>query len=249
MPDVAKHWNAALYPEIEAAGGLPQALQPFLSALPSGLLATGFDPPSRSYATVNRKPRSCQLLIAATHRAFSVDFWHQGVALGHGSVSSLAEAARAIHAFLAELASAQTLRSSFPWVDIRPAAAVHEKGPRAFVEHAWQENVRWLEREPASSCMSRLLPLVRACMLRPRLRRLMPFTSHDRLCFSRTTGYPFTLECPPAFPMGQGTFRIEREGGGSFDGNAAEVAAALEECLADDCGAAAHGTAENGPSS
>lgn len=38
--------------------------------------------------------------------------------------------------------------------------------------------------------------LGRAAFARPELRELFPFTSHMRLCFSRCSAYPFTIDCP-----------------------------------------------------
>jgi hypothetical protein len=75
----------------------------------------------------------------------------------------------------------------------------------------------------------------------------MPFTSLDRLCFSRTTGFPFTSECPPAFPLGHDRFRLEEAHAGAspLDGDAACIAQALEASLAPDCPAAVHGTADD----
>src|SRR5215469_10854327 len=43
---------------------------------------------------------------------------------------------------------------------------------------------------------------------RPELRQLFPFTSHDFLCFSRKTAYPFSHDCPIAFCREAGFFIV-----------------------------------------
>lgn len=249
MTEGAKNWNASLYPELETGGGLPAALQTVLGANSSGLIADGLDSPGLAFTTVRRWQRLSQVMIATNHRAFSVDFWHQGVQFGSGWTSSLTEAAGAIQLFLTTRASARILQASFAWVGIHEHAYVHEQGPSVFVEYTWQCHLRWLEKEPPQSHVGRLLPLVRACLARPRLRQLMPFTSHDRLCFSTTTGSPYTCECPASFPVGEQSFRIEATDSalGGFQGDADATSLELERLLARDCGAACHGSADDSP--
>lgn len=41
-----------------------------------------------------------------------------------------------------------------------------------------------------------LEPVVTVAASDPDLRRLFPFTSLNRLCFSRCSAYPYTLDCP-----------------------------------------------------
>ena len=47
-------------------------------------------------------------------------------------------------------------------------------------------------------------PLGRAAFARQELRRLFPFTSHYRLCFSRCSEYPYTIDCPAVDASEQG---------------------------------------------
>jgi hypothetical protein len=247
MAEVAKKWSKDLYPDLEKAGGLPQALQPLLARFPGDLKVEGLDEPFLVYASVKSGSRSSQVMIAAEHRAFNADFWAQGVQYGSGWAKSLDDVADAIHAFQGDGLGAAALRAGYPWVRVYDQAFIHERGAAAFVEDAWQRIVDWLAKEPPESHQGRLLPLLRACMERPRLRRLLPFTSHDRLCFSRTTGYPYTTECPPAFPLGDGLFRMDKASveGPPVDGDAESIARALDGVLAPNCPAAAHGTADD----
>lgn len=246
MPEVAKKWSQKLYPDLEKFGGLPQALQPLLAKLHGELMAEGLDKPFIVYASVRRESRSSQVMIARNHRAFSTDFWDQGVQYGSGWAKSLEDVAAAIHGFLVHRLDAAALKASHSWVGVLEQAFVHECGATAFVEHAWQGYVTWLAKEPPQSAEHKLLPLIRACMTRKRLRLLMPFTSHNHLCFSRTTGFPYTDECPPAFPVGDG-FRMHRVDActGPVDGDAETIARALEDSLSPSCPPAYHGTAES----
>jgi hypothetical protein len=249
MAEIAKASQADLYPDVVAAGGLPQALQVLLDRLPGGLTASGLEKPFIVYAQVKRGPRSSQVMLAADHRAFSCDFWHQGVQYGQGWADSLDKVALAIRAFHIEGRSAGELRASFSWINVRDQAFLHEGGAAKLVEAAWQSTLQWLKTEPAESPVARLLPLVLACMERPRLRGLLPFTSLDRLCFSRTTGYPYTTDCPSAvWSEPDQAFRMHAPASGGvreFLGDAAAVAATMESTLPAGCGPALHGTAND----
>jgi hypothetical protein len=111
------------------------------------------------------------------------------------------------------------------------------------VDAAWEQLVRWLSNE--SSVMRALLPLVMEAARRPQLRQLYPFTSHDTLCFSRTTGFPYTTDCPMAAPDGDGGFRVMQYGGDSLGtGSAHEAADLLVQHLPSNCGPAVDATAE-----
>lgn len=247
MVEVAKNWSAKLYPDLEQAGGLPDALQAMLTKLPGELKVEGLGAAGLVYASVRRESRSSQVMIAASHRAFHADFWDRGVQYGSGWAKSLEDVAVAIHAFVVMRVDADTLKGTYRWVNVSEHALLHERGPEAFVERAWQDHLAWLSREPPKSREGALLPLVAACMSRPRLRRLMPYTSMDRLCFSRTTGYPYTCECPRAFPLGDGRFAMSTSDTGlpPIEGDAEAIAARLEAELAPDCPAAIHGTADD----
>lgn len=244
MP-LAKKWSEKLYPELEQAGGLRQALQPLLSKLSGELVVKGLPEPFSVHASLTRGARSSSVAIAVEHRAFHAGFWTQGVQYGSGWATSLEDVAAAIHGFLLEQLDPAGLMSHHPWVRVPQQAFAHEQGPTPFVEDAWQSHLDWFAKEPPESELGRLLPLLRACRSRPRLRRLLPCTSHERLGFSRTTGYPYTNECPAVFPLGDGRFRMDGAAAGvsPVDGDAASIAEALDAALPADCPAAVHGTA------
>ncbi|MGA4728287.1 DUF6193 family natural product biosynthesis protein [Micromonospora taraxaci] len=49
----------------------------------------------------------------------------------------------------------------------------------------------------------RLHSFISVAIREPRLRRLMPFTSHGVLGFSRIVGYPYSGDCPWVEPLGR----------------------------------------------
>ena len=75
-------------------------------------------------------------------------------------------------------------------------AEYYEKGPQEYIAHQWTTLLRYIEVDfPA------LVPVVQeACNLKT-IKALFPYTSHDKLCFSRCTGYPYTDDCPNIIPF------------------------------------------------
>ena len=247
--EVSKTIDPERYPDLLNAGGLAPALQKVLDELDAGLRVVELDEPRFIvYANVRTGSRSSQVMVAAQERAFSVDFWNQGVQYGHGWNGELQEVARAIVAFQVRLLTIEALVTDFPWVKPTANAEAHEQGAEAFVAEAWQGLLRWLgTSEPVGSPMRRLLPLVIEAEHRAELRKLLPFTSMDHLCFSRTTGYPYTQDCPVAYPVGDNRFRVMRREGPLGEGDAARAADLLVANLPEGCGAARQGTAEDRP--
>ncbi len=91
------------------------------------------------------------------------------------------------------------------------------------------------------------IPLIKAAMKKPELRQLFPFTSLNALCFSRTTGYPFTHDCPSVVSHENGKYcvyapaSLEIIGEGTID----EVMEIVIKHLPPNCGAAVNGTADD----
>ncbi len=90
-----------------------------------------------------------------------------------------------IGAFVIGRQSVDEVSQRFQWFKFYPDARAHEAG--RLVETRW----RWYLEGRGDVIGELLLPLFRACAARPRLRALFPFSSHEVLLFSRTTGYPY----------------------------------------------------------
>jgi hypothetical protein len=248
MPvEVSKVIDAHLYPELIQTGGLARALKSILDEISAGLDVRGLDEPQLlAYAKVRSGQRFSQVMLANKEHAFSVDFWNQGVLYGHGWTRTLREAALAIECFQARHTNVEMLSVQYPWFVPSYEAGVHQNGPEAFIADAWECLFRWLSTsEPVDSPIRRLLPLVMEARGRSALRQLLPFTSMDRLCFSRTTGYPYTADCPIARPIGENRFQVLAHSVALGEGDAVKASDLLIANLPDGCGPAQHGTAED----
>jgi hypothetical protein len=91
------------------------------------------------------------------------------------------------------------------------------------------------------------IPLIKAAMKKPELRQLSPFTSLNTLCFSRTTGYPFTHDCPSVASQGNGKYCVYAPSSHEVigEGTINEVMEILIKHLPPNCGAAVNGTADD----
>lgn len=246
---LAKQVNSDLYPDVAAAGTLSNALGQMLAEIGSPLQTAG-ELPFLSYARVERGSRNCQMYIAAHERLFMFDFWSKGVAYGNGSCSSLESAAQAIHHWITEEPNIADMQSRFSFFSPTEQGLAHEAG--RIVDYQWDRLIQtWTSSEERRSDTRSPLPLILAAQNHPELRQLFPFTSLNSLRFSRTTGWPFTNDCPFAVPIGNGHFRAypatDREGVGDplGEGDADEVIAILIAHLPPNCGPAVDGTEDD----
>lgn len=221
LHEVLKEIDAKFYPDIAEVGSISIALSKSLTDIGSSLVAdatevNGFMP----YAKIEKDSRFSQISLAGGERLFLFDFWSEGVVFGSGSSSELSDVARAIHTWIAEKPTIEKMSSLFAFFSPTERGKAHEAG--VIVEHQWQTLLfGWRYQEKDFSAPDRVpTPLIEAAMKRPVLRQLYPYTSLISLCFSRTTGYPFTHDCPRIEPQGNdkyfvyapGTFDILGEG-------------------------------------
>ena len=243
--ELSKTLNSRLYPDIAEMGGLVSALKRVFDEMGANLVAT--DPKFLVSACVCTGDRSSNVMTAECERAFCAAFWHQGVQYGRGSVDDLSEVGRAIFSFHHDFPSIQEMGTRFSWFGTDWRALAHEKGPSFFVDDAWRCLENRISGGDAGSSEWRVLALVREAKRRPELRQLFPFRSLYRLCFSRTTGYPYTNDCPLIHSIGGEQFRVVSADKSRILGEgplvlAVDVAVAN---LPPNCGPAVHGTAEN----
>jgi hypothetical protein len=203
------------------------------------------------------------MYLAAHERLFLFDFWSQGVLYANAACENLTDAAKAIHFWIAETPTIADMEKRFSFFRPTDEGKAHEAGQA--VEYEWESllnRLTELEEDMSDESIS-LRPLIEAARRRPELRQLFPYMSLDRLCFSRTTGYPFTSDCPRAVAMENGRYRVysakprfekRRYGGGEYEeavyevigeGNVEEVINMLVANLPPNCGAAVSGTAED----
>lgn len=251
--ELSKEIKADLYPDVVAAGSLSNALAKAFADLGSPLQPASlinFIP----FAQIEGGSRFCQMYIAAHERLFIFDFWSQGVGYGKGATSSLYDAAQAIHFWIIEQPDLARMQDRFSFFTADEQGLAHEAG-RA-VKYQWERlRTNWA-RDHKPGALSPL-PLIEAAMQQPELRQLFPFTSLYSLHFSRTTGFPFTSDCPYAAPVGNGRFRAYHASPRSRnpdatgemkmigEGDASEVVSMLVAHLPPDCGPAVEGTAND----
>jgi hypothetical protein len=91
-----------------------------------------------------------------------------------------------------------------------------------------------------------LLPLIVAARKSQELCQLFPFTSHQCLCLSRCTGYPYSGDCPHAVPIKRGEYQVfEASGNVVGSGDAERAVQLLVQHLPPNCGPATKGTAHD----
>lgn len=231
-----------LYPELAVEGCLAAALEKQLQLLRSGVRVE--EPVGAACASARANRRQCQVHVALRERAFGADFWDRGVSYGHLWAPELNVVALAVHTFLGLNACTAELARAVPSVEIAAAGRAHERGE--LVEFTWAlylggRPLEWPED---------LLHDVLALAARGRLRKLLPFTSLSRACFSTRTGYPYTQDCPAVEVLRDGRCRVFEPGrmnGGHavFVGTVAEAVARAEALLPSTVTAARDGTAED----
>jgi hypothetical protein len=234
-----------LYPDLALMGGLAPALQRVLNEVAGDPNRTKCAR-NAADAGITEGPHHSTVSAAADERNFHINLWYQGVLHGSGWTSDLREIARAAVAFHRDKFSVSEIAAQFEWFKPSQNVASHQRGAEIFVTKKWED----LERRLASEqfpYQHTLLPLVLEAAKRPELRRLLPFTSLTYLCFSRTTGYPYTHDCPGAWPLNGGLFRVIASDGEKIlgEGNTVRAADLLAANLPQNCGAAIHGTAED----
>jgi hypothetical protein len=236
------HRSPELYPDVEAAGSLAEAVQAALAALGSDLQVTGWPHASSqpfAYARAEVGGRFCQIKLAKNERVFLSDFWDQGVCLAHAQSQSLGEIAGAISYWIAGGPHAP-LAGALPCLQFNAQAQVHEAGAAAEVEARWTEIRDYVRRR-----MPKLSPLVEELADIPAVRALYPYTSLHWICLSRCTGYPFSGDCPNAACTGDSLYEVQLDRTPLGTGSAAEAARLVAAHLPPGCGPAVQGTAED----
>jgi Family of unknown function (DUF6193) len=247
---LAKTVDPALYPDVAAAGGLGGAITDELKRLDSESLFSITERDGPAYARVERGRRFSQIMLAEQYRAFHIDLWDRGLPYGSGWAQELSDAAALVTAFVGRGGSAEDVARDFSWFEMRISTADHETG--------WLVNRHWAALlHNANPDISGLHELIDAASRNESLRQLNPYVSMNRLCFSRTTGIPYTRDCPFAYPVAEGglrgpvaSFRVCRRdfddaevtvGEGSLD----DVIRLLADNLPRECDPAVDGTADD----
>lgn len=133
-------------------------------------------------------------VISFEPMSFSGQFWEQGVSLARMGGTTMTTAARTFESWLSGVPVRQFV--ALDAVEPSDACVAYEQGADAYVARAWRVlQDDWADgREGLPRAVHTLIAI---CKQHNRLARLMPFTSMTTLCFSRSTGFPFSVtDCP-----------------------------------------------------
>jgi hypothetical protein len=231
----------SLYPDLKEAGSLSSLLNSSLNQLSPQLTSNGLDEEFSefpSYARVAQENRSSQVYIAAKERLFLFDFWSKGILMANGQSSNINDVAEAIHYWIFSKPNIIDLKREFNYISIDKSAEDFEKG--LGVEVAWKNHMNYIGDQ-----FPELVEFVKIAFNTPELRQLFPFTSLNRFCFSRCTGFPYTDDCPYVQPIDNGMYIVRGlKEGYSEPLNAQMAVKLIIDNLPTGCGPAVDGTAE-----
>lgn len=200
--EIAKDITNNFYPDLVEKGGLDSALQSAFTEIQSSLKVTNFGTDFLFVCSyVEKNNRSSQIKIASEQRLFIGDFWESGIILGKTYTDSISELVQVIHEWLETSISITELGKKFEFVELHEKAEYFETGRE--VEWQWKNLHNWIPKY-----MPELVPILNEASKNSILSKLFPFTSHYDFRFSRCTGSPFTEDCPYAFPLENGQYKV-----------------------------------------
>jgi hypothetical protein len=156
---------------------------------------------SLHYTRFEKNEKFCQIFIAKYKRKFLVDYWKKGVCLAHSGISNRKKVALSINSWLIYDYDFKNYIKEYPFVIFNSIANDFENNN--LVYYSWQ---KYLEVIP--KCHPELKEFVFEAFKNNEIRKLFPFMSLNRFCFSRCTGYPYTTDCPYVY-VEKGKITIE----------------------------------------
>lgn len=190
-----------------------------------------------AYVRVENGKKFSQIYIAANEKRYLPDFWKEGVCLADGGTESLNELAKVLDCWLCNDITTKMLSDKFSFVKPNEKAIAFDENRE--VEYTWKH----IQND---STRSELKEFVDIAIKDKIVSKLFPFTSLNRLCFSRCTGYPYTHDTPMVIPIGNSKFEV-RTGSNRLlgSGTAQDVLKILNDNLPLDIKPAIKGTAED----
>lgn len=184
-----------MYPELEKAGGLQNAIDIEFKKLNSILRVSRnseLDKIPLTYARIENGHKFSQVYIGAEEKVYLPDFWKEGVCLSIGQTKDISELAQVIDFWLCNDISTKQLADKFLFVEPSDKAFAFDDNKE--VEYAWNLIIKDQSR-------AELNAFIKLAINDDILNKLFPFTSRNTLCFSRCTGYPYyTVDLPNVTP-------------------------------------------------
>src|SRR5262245_33553058 len=168
--------DPALYPDIAPAGDLRSALQAEFDATGLAPQAQHVASPGWRYvaAEVRNAERNADVCMGIHERVFCLQFWARGVLMADGTTGELPAVAAAMHAWQSGVRVRQ-LVSAWPFLSTNEFAEAYERGDAEAIENVWQQ---YHHNTPPARQLTRLHPFIALAFDQPRLRALLPYTSH-----------------------------------------------------------------------
>ena len=160
-------------------------------------------------AEVRGAERIVEVVMGIEERVFGMQFWDRGVRMAHGNTDELPAVAGAMHAWQSGVSIAP-LVSAWPFLSSDGFAEAFERGEAEAIDYRWRS---YHDNSPPAPQLTRLHPFIAQALAEPRLRELLPYTSHWTLCFSRSAGYPYSNDCPVVEPLDDGRYRVRAADG------------------------------------
>jgi hypothetical protein len=222
--------DPALYPDIAQAGSLRDALQAQFDGDDLPLRAAPEPAPGWRHvgARVQNADRLTTAVMGKLERVFVLEFWSRRVCMAHGRTDDLRAVAGAMNTWQSG-ARVRDLSSAWPFVRFSALAEAHERGEAA--EYTWRQ---YRENPQQAPGLTHLHAFIAEAVQEPRLRALLPFTSHGTLGFSRTIGHPHSGDCPWVEPLDEDRYLVRAADGRELGtagpaGSVALVVAALND--------------------
>lgn len=225
-----------LYPEIDAAGSLGNALNQAFEKMGSTLRVSVGEKMSVYYARIEHGPKFSQVYVAEAEKCFLPDFWRDGVMLGQGKTDHIDLLAECLNFWLSSNGNTRDLAEKFSFVKPSPKAVAFDEGNE--VAYTWNR----ILHDPSDNALKGFVALA---IQDKTLSALFPFTSLNTLCFSRCTGYPYTNDTPTVCPVAIDQYLVQDHNGAIIGtGTASEALKMVLENLPDNIGPAVKGTSE-----
>ncbi|MEU6076253.1 DUF6193 family natural product biosynthesis protein [Micromonospora sp. NPDC047074] len=198
--------DPALYPDIVQAGSLRAVLQAQFDAAGLAVRAQHLSSPGwrHTAAEVRSAERNADVVMGLRERAFCLQFWTRGVVMARGTTDELSAVTGSMHGWQSGMRVGE-LTSAWPFLSANGFAEAFERGDAEAIDHRWR---RYHDNSPPASHLTRLHPFIALAFHQPRLRALLPYTSHWTLRFSRTVGHPYSRELPSVHPLADGRYRV-----------------------------------------
>jgi hypothetical protein len=183
----------ALYPDIAQAGDLRRALQDHFDAASLACRAHHVSSPGWRYvaAKVTSIERDADVVMGIRERVFSLQFWARGVRMARGTTAELSAAAAAMHAWQSGV-RVRRLISAWPFLNTNGFPDAYERSEAEAINYRWRQYHDGYQARQ----LTRLRPFITHAFREPRLRALLPYTSHWTLRFSRTVSVRTATTAP-----------------------------------------------------